>query len=82
MNADQESGSLPLAMCTREEYAVVARRCGKPAEVPVLLMSNGVIVGRRSNRYFYVSPIAYRVASGRKLSGKRNKAHTSSDRVL
>jgi hypothetical protein len=41
-----------------------------------MVMDNGVAIGRRSNRYYYASAIAFTVASGRKLAGRSTKART------
>jgi len=65
--------NLPSQMCAREEYDYLARYVGKPPHVRVILMSNGVKIGYGSNQYFYVSPVAHRVAAGHELSGRTTK---------
>jgi hypothetical protein len=71
--------SVPLMRCTRDEYGFLARYCGTLAEARSILMDNGVVVGSRSNRYYYVSPVAFEVAAGRKLSGRASKNRNPSE---
>ena len=73
---------LSLVRCTRDEYGFLARYCGTVPEAKSILMDNGVVVGSRSNRYCYVSLVAFEVASGRKLSGRGSKNRSPSDRVV
>lgn len=56
---------LPMCRATRYEYQVLAYRLGTTPLAKYLVMSNGVKVGWRSNRHVYVSPDAYKVASGK-----------------
>jgi hypothetical protein len=56
---------LPMEMACEDEYVFLARALGKAPFARILVMSNGVRVGWRSNRHVYVSPVAYKVASGR-----------------
>jgi len=49
---------------TRDEYALLARRLGTTSMAKYLVMSNGTRVGWQSNRNWYVSPIALKVANG------------------
>ena len=65
---------LPIIRATNQEYAILAHRLGTTPFAKYLVMSNGTRVGRRSNRYCYVSPIAFKVASGnfpRSYNGKK-----------
>lgn len=56
---------LPMVRATREEYLILAHRLGTTPLAKYLVMSNGTRVGWRSNRFCYVSPVAFKVASGR-----------------
>ena len=76
MHSKDPSSVLPLEMCTREEYEIVARHAGKPPEARSIMMSNGVQIGYRSNQHFYVASAAFRVASGRSLSGRTTKTRS------
>lgn len=55
---------LPMVRATEDEYAILAHRLGATPFAKTLVMSNGTRVGKRSNRYCYVSAAAYKVASG------------------
>lgn len=77
-----DGGSLPLVRCTRDEYALLANYCRTVAEAKSVVMDNGVVIANRSNRCFYASPIAFRVAFGRELSGLSTRTRTRGDRVL
>lgn len=63
--------SLPMVMATEREYAELAEKVGSPPFSYLLTMSNGVNVGWRSNRHVYVSPEAYKVATGKYPKGYR-----------
>ena len=82
MDRSSPGGSLPLVRCTREEYALLAKHCCTVVESKCIVMDNGVVIGRRSNRYYYASPIAFKVASGRELAAGSTKARTRGDRIL
>jgi len=56
---------LPMVRATQEEYSILAHRLGTTPFAKYLVMSNGTKVGWRSNRYCYVSPVAFKVASGK-----------------
>lgn len=73
---------LDLEYCSREEYAQLAKYCGTIPESKVILMSDGTQIGSRTNQYFLISPIAFRVAFGKNPSGKRSKNYSQSDRIL
>jgi hypothetical protein len=75
MASVNDTEPIELTPCTRDEYAFLARYCGTVPESKSIFMSNGMLIGSRSNQYFYVSPIAYRVAAGRELSGKSTKRY-------
>ncbi len=83
MMPEDVGDSLPLVRCMRDEYGFLPRYCGTVPEAKSIRMDNGVVVGSRSNRYYYVSPIAFEVASGKKLSGRRaGKNRNPNDRVV
>jgi len=56
---------LPMVRATRKEYETLAHKLGTTPLAKFLIMSNGTRVGWKSNRFCYVSPVAYKVASGR-----------------
>jgi hypothetical protein len=56
---------LPMVRATRKEYEILAHKLGTTPMAKYLVMSNGTRVGWYSNRFCYVSPIAFKVASGR-----------------
>ncbi len=58
-------GDLEMVIATSAEYELLAHKLKTTPLAKVLVMSNGVRVGWKSNRRFYVSPHAYKVASGR-----------------
>ena len=62
---------LRMVMATEREYRLLANALGKSSFARYLVMTNGVRVGWRSNRHVYVSPIAYKVASGNYPKGFR-----------
>lgn len=61
-------------MCTFEEYKELAQKAGKPHEVRKIILNNGIEVGYRTNKSFFVSPEAFRKATGKELSGFISKA--------
>jgi hypothetical protein len=73
MSDESDAVPLPLVGCTRDEYAFLARYCGTVPESKSIFMSNGMLIGSRTNKYFSVSPIAYKLAAGRELSGNVTK---------
>jgi hypothetical protein len=62
---------LPLVMAAEHEYVALAYALGTTPLARFLVMSNGVRVGWRSNRHVYVSPAAYKVATGKYPRGYR-----------
>lgn len=65
MDKSELPQELPMVRATEEEYTILAHKLGTTPAAKYLVMSNGTRVGWRSNRYAYVSPIAFKVASGR-----------------
>ncbi|MCG8538084.1 MAG: hypothetical protein MI808_23610 [Pseudomonadales bacterium] len=62
---------LPMVRVSRAEYVQLAQALGTTPLAKYLVMSNGVQVGWRSNRYCYVSPVAFKVATGQYPKGYR-----------
>ena len=54
---------------TEDEYAVLAAKVGAVPFAKQLVMSDGVKIGSRSNRFVYVLPVAYKVATGKYPKG-------------
>lgn len=57
--------ALPMVRALMSEYVLLAHALGTTPLAKYLVMSNGVRVGWRSNRYVYISPVAFKVATGR-----------------
>lgn len=78
MNTDTEipsdsKNTLDMVSATLNEYQLLAHKIGTTPLAKVLVMRNGMRVGWKSNRRYYVSPVAYKVASGsypKNYSGK------------
>jgi len=56
---------LPMVMTSYRNYALLALKLGTTPLAKFLVMSNGTRVGWKSNRRCYVSPVAFKVASGK-----------------
>ena len=63
------SKRLPMAPCTEAQFAELANHMGKSPISNALVMSDGYQVGTRSKRRTYISATAYRVATGKSLTG-------------
>ena len=55
---------LGLVRASEVEYALLANKIGMVAFSNSLTLSNNILVGWRSNKYAYVLPEAYKVATG------------------
>ena len=62
---------LPMMRVSHTEYVQLAQALGTPPEAKYLVMTNGVRVGWQSNRFFYVAPAAFKVATGQFPKGYR-----------
>ncbi len=56
---------MDMVMATEHEYQILAHKVGTTPLAKYLVMVNGTRIGWRSNRHVYVSPIAFKVATGK-----------------
>ncbi|MCP5213370.1 MAG: hypothetical protein H6998_20825 [Hahellaceae bacterium] len=55
---------IEFVWATKSEYEVLANKIGAVPFAKTLIMRDGIMIGCRSNRYPYILPAAYKVATG------------------
>ncbi|MCG8612389.1 MAG: hypothetical protein MI864_17870 [Pseudomonadales bacterium] len=54
-----------MVRATEAEYQFLAKKVGAVPFATQLVLSDGRMVGCRSNQYAYILPIAYKIATGK-----------------